>query len=97
MDTPAPTFGLTAPPYSAGYDAAGNMTCGSTSTVIAQSCWNGNTGGAQLSYDNEGRLASWKNAPSSPTTSTDAFASDGEGNRVAQKAVSNGVTTTTTR
>ena len=37
---------------------------------------------AQLAYDNERRLTAWQNAPSAPT-STDAFAYDGEGNRVA--------------
>lgn len=38
----------------------------------------------QLSYDNEGRLTAWQNAPSSPT-STDQYLYDGEGNRVEQQ------------
>jgi YD repeat-containing protein len=51
--------------------------------------------GAQLGYDNEGRLATWQNAPSSPTT-TDSFLYDGAGNRVEQLATINGSMTTTT-
>ena len=51
--------------------------------------------GAQLGYDNEGRLTSWQNAPSSPTT-TDGFLYDGEGNRVEQLVTINGSITTST-
>ena len=51
--------------------------------------------GAQLGYDNEGRLATWQNAPSSPTT-TDSFLYDGAGNRVEQQVTINGSMTTTT-
>ena len=40
--------------------------------------------GAQLTYDNQGRLTVWQNAPSNPT-STEAMAYDGEGQRVALK------------
>jgi YD repeat-containing protein len=36
---------------------------------------------AQLGYDNEGRLATWQNAPTSPTA-TDSFLYDGADNRV---------------
>jgi hypothetical protein len=49
--------------------------------------------GAQLGYDNEGRLANWQNQPSNPST-TDNFLSDGEGNRVEQQWTTNGTTTT---
>ncbi len=66
------------------------MVCRSTSTTLAQSCYNGNTGGAQLNYDNEGRLVSWQNAPSSPTT-TVSDAHDGEGQRVAQRVTVSGI------
>jgi RHS repeat-associated protein len=38
--------------------------------------------GAQMTYDNEGRLTNWQNAPSNPTK-TEQMAYDGEGNRVA--------------
>ena len=51
--------------------------------------------GAQLGYDNEGRLTEWQNAPSSPTT-TDGFLYDGAGNRVEQLVTVNGSITTTT-
>lgn len=46
--------------------------------------------GAQLAYDNEGRLTSWQNAPTAPT-STDAFLYDGEGQRVLQQSTSGGI------
>ena len=48
-----------------------------------------------LSYDNEGRLAAWQNAPSSPT-STANYLYDGEGNRVFQQSTTNSSTTSTT-
>ena len=48
-----------------------------------------------MSYDNEGRLAAWQNAPSSPTSS-DSFLYDGEGNRVEQQATTNGSIITST-
>ncbi len=51
--------------------------------------------GATLTYDNEGRLGTWQNTPSSPTT-TDSFLYDGEGNRVEQVAQQSGVGTTDT-
>jgi RHS repeat-associated protein len=50
--------------------------------------------GASLSYDNEGRLTAWQNAPSSPS-STDSFLYDGEGHRVEQVVTSGGATTST--
>src|SRR6185437_7721050 len=49
----------------------------------------------QLTWDNEGRLTAWQNAPSSPT-STAQYLYDGEGNRVEQQATTGGTTTTTT-
>ena len=48
-----------------------------------------------MSYDNEGRLAAWQNAPSSPTSS-DSFLYDGEGNRVEQQSTTNGSILTST-
>jgi RHS repeat-associated protein len=77
--------------YTATYDTAGDLTCRAPSS--ATTCAGTQTG-AQLSYDAEGRLTHWQNAPSSPTT-TDDYAYDGEGNRVAQKVISGGTTTTT--
>jgi len=68
------TPGQNAPPYSALYNSNGEMTCRSTSTTPAASCWNGNTGGAQLSYDAEGQLVHWQNAPGSTSAhATDAL------------------------
>jgi YD repeat-containing protein len=65
--------------YTARYDASGNMTC--RAPTGSTTC-SGTPTGAQLTYDNEGRLTAWQNAPSNPT-STEAMAYDGEGNRVA--------------
>jgi RHS repeat-associated protein len=77
--------------YTASYDASGNMTCrapdGSTTCSGTQT-------GQQLSWDNEGRLTSWQNAPSSPT-STDQYLYDGAGKRVEQQVITSGTTTTT--
>jgi RHS repeat-associated protein len=70
---------------------AGNLTCRAPSS--ATTCA-GTPTGAQLSYDNEGRLTAWQNAPSSPT-STDSFLYDGAGNRVEQVVTSAGTSTTT--
>jgi YD repeat-containing protein len=73
------------------YDASGNLTCrapSSTTTCAIPAT------GAQLSYDNEGQLTAWQNAPSSPT-STDSFLYDGEGNRVEQQVTASGSTSTT--
>lgn len=75
--------------YTTAYDAAGNMTC--RAPTSATTCAGTQTG-AQLSYDTEGRLATWQNAPSSPTSST-SMLYDGEGQRVEQQ-VTNGAATT---
>jgi RHS repeat-associated protein len=77
--------------WSAAYDATGNMLC--RAATSATTC-SGTQTGAQLSYDNEGNLTSWANAPSSPTN-TDSFLYDGKGNRVEQVATNGGITTTT--
>jgi RHS repeat-associated protein len=78
--------------YTASYDAVGDMTCRAPDTTTTCA---GTATGAQLGYDNEGRLASWQNAPSSPTT-TDSFLYDGAGTRVEQSVTVNGSITTTT-
>jgi hypothetical protein len=77
--------------WSGTYDASGNLTCRAPSSSTTCS---GTQTGAQLSYDNEGRLSAWQNAPSSPT-STDSFLYDGEGNRVEQQVTASGTATTT--
>jgi RHS repeat-associated protein len=79
------------PTYTATYDAVGDMTCRAPDNTTT--CSSTPTG-AQLGYDNEGRLATWQNAPSSPTT-TDSFLYDGEGQRVEQQVTINGSMTTT--
>jgi RHS repeat-associated protein len=71
--------------YSATYDASGNMLTRAPSESQPQQ---------KLSYDNEGRLTAWQNAPTSPT-STAQYLYDGEGNRVEQQATTGGTTTTT--
>ncbi len=75
--------------YTASYDAAGDMLC--RAPTSATTCVGTQTG-AQLSYDTEGRLSSWQNQPTSPTT-TDGFLYDGEGNHVAQQVTSGGAST----
>jgi RHS repeat-associated protein len=75
----------------ASYDAMGNMTCRNTDTTTGHTCGSSPTG-ALMSYDNEGRLASWT-APSG-TTASDGFLYDNEGNRVLQR-VNNGTVTDT--
>jgi RHS repeat-associated protein len=77
--------------WTGSYDASGNLTCRAPSSSTTCS---GTQTGAQLSYDNEGRLTAWQNAPSSPT-STDNFLYDGEGHRVEQQVTASGTTTTT--
>jgi RHS repeat-associated protein len=77
--------------YTAGYDAAGNMTCRAPSGT---STCAGTQTGAQLGYNNEGELQSWQNASSSPTTTT-AFLYDGQGQRAVQQVTQGGTTTTT--
>src|SRR5579859_2447226 len=61
----------------------------------ATACGGGSPTGAQMGYDADGRLASWQNAPTSPTSTT-ADLYDGEGNRVEQQVTVSGTTTTTT-
>ena len=56
--------------YTAAYDAVGNMVC--RAPTASQTCA-GTPTGAALTYDNEGRLGTWQNAPSSPTTTDSAF------------------------
>ncbi|HLY32251.1 MAG TPA: hypothetical protein VKQ36_14575 [Ktedonobacterales bacterium] len=78
--------------YTAAYDAAGNMLCRApTSSQICAGSQSGWTG-QQLGYDNEGRLATWANSSSSPTT-TDTFLYDGEGHRIEQVVQSSTATT----
>lgn len=77
--------------YSAAYDAAGNMICRAPNNATTCS---GTQTGQQLSYDAAGRLTSWQNQPSSPT-STVNYLYDGSGNRVAMQATVSGTTTTT--
>jgi len=86
----ATTLGSIPNPY-AGYDAMGNMTCRNTDTSSGHTCGSSPTG-ALMSYDNEGRLASWT-APSG-TTATDGFLYDNAGNHVLQR-VNNGTVTDT--
>ncbi|HSR26325.1 MAG TPA: hypothetical protein VLW53_22405, partial [Candidatus Eisenbacteria bacterium] len=76
--------------WTAAYDAAGNMTCRAPSQ---SSTCAGTQTGAQLAYNNEGELATWQNAPSSPSTSAQ-FLYDGQGQRVEQSATQSGTTTT---
>src|SRR5262249_43993537 len=68
--------------YNAVYDQVGNMTC--RAQTGSTTCSGTPQTGEQLTYDNEGRLTAWQNAPSNPT-STAAMAYDGEGQRVALK------------
>ena len=86
------SIGSGSPTYTANYDAVGDMTCRAPDTTTTCA---GTPTGAQLGYDNEGRLSSWQNAPSSPTT-TDGFLYDGAGNRVEQLVTVNGSITTST-
>jgi hypothetical protein len=60
--------------YTAGYDAAGDMNCRAPTTQ--STCAGAGPTGAQLGFNNEGELATWQSAPSSPT-STAAFLYDG--------------------
>src|SRR5579885_3592249 len=78
--------------YTASYDAAGNMTC--RAPTNATTCTGLSPTGAQLTYNNEGRLAGWQSATSHPIT-TISYLYDGEGNRVVQQQVTGGITTTT--
>jgi hypothetical protein len=70
--------------YSASYDASGNMTCRAPSSSTA--CAGTTKTGQQLTWDVEGRLATWQNTTTSPTV-TAKYLSDGEGQRVIQQAL----------
>ena len=47
--------------WTAGYDAAGNMTCRAPST--GSTCAGNTPTGAQLTYDADGSLSGWQPAP----------------------------------
>jgi hypothetical protein len=78
--------------YTAAYDAAGDMTCRAPQATAT--CAGASPTGASLGYDAAGRLATWASQPTNPSA-TDAFLYDGAGDRVAQRVVQNGATTTT--
>ncbi len=61
------------------------MTCRNVDTSGVKSCAAGTQTGAMMTYDNEGRLATWT-APSN-TTASDQFLYDNEGNRVLQRTM----------
>ena len=67
------------------------MTC--RAPTNATTC-SGTQTGQILNWDQEGRLSTWQNQPSSPTSVVN-YLYDGEGQRVAQKAKVSGVTTVT--
>ncbi|GER89975.1 hypothetical protein KDW_41370 [Dictyobacter vulcani] len=75
----------TVPGQYASYDAMGNMTCRNVDTTTAHACDASQTG-AQLTYDNEGRLETWT-APSG-TTASDQYLYDNSGQRVFQHSSS---------
>ncbi len=68
------------------------MTC--RAATSATTCAGASPTGAQMGYDNEGRLTSWQNTPSSSPTQSATYLSDGAGQRVQQAATSGGATTT---
>jgi RHS repeat-associated protein len=68
------------------------MTC--RAPTSAPTCAGGQPTGQQMSYDTEGRLSAWQNAPSNPS-STVIYLYDGEGHRVEQQTTQSGTTTTT--
>jgi YD repeat-containing protein len=70
----------------------GNMTCRNVDATTAHSCSSTPTG-ATMTYDTQGRLASWT-APSG-TTANEQFLYDNEGNRVLQRTSSTSGDTTT--
>ena len=80
--------------YTASYDAAGDMQCRAPSSSTTCS---GTKTGQSLTWDVEGRLATWQNTTTSPTVTT-KYLYDGEGNRVVQQVTDStaGTTTTTT-
>lgn len=87
----ATAIGSGANTWTAQYDAAGNMTCRAPSS--SATC-TGTPTGASLGYDNEGKLTSWQDVPSSPT-STAQYLYDGEGTRILQRTTAGGAPTTT--
>ncbi|WP_126556624.1 RHS repeat-associated core domain-containing protein [Dictyobacter kobayashii] len=76
----------------ASYDAMGDMTCRNVDTTSGHSC-DAAQSGAIMTYDNEGRLATWV-APNG-TVASDQYLYDNSGQRVLQRA-SNTVGSTTT-
>ncbi|GCE23144.1 hypothetical protein [Dictyobacter kobayashii] len=80
------------PKQYASYDAMGDMTCRNVDTTSGHSC-DAAQSGAIMTYDNEGRLATWV-APNG-TVASDQYLYDNAGNRVLQSA-SNTVGSTTT-
>src|SRR5205085_5399805 len=78
--------------YTASYNAAGDMTCRAPTT--ASTCAGGTPTGAQLSYNNEGQLLGWQNAPGSPSTGV-AYLYDCQGQRVVQQVTTGGTATST--
>ena len=77
------------------YDDIGDMTCRNVDTTTAHVCNGTSPTRAIMTYDNEGRLATWT-APSG-TTASDSFLYDNEGNRVLQRiSDSNGISDTIT-
>ncbi len=91
---PAHLHGATAigTDWTARYDAAGNMTCRAPSS--ATTCVGATPTGNVLTYNNEGVLSGWQDAPTSPTLQI-AYLTDGKGERVAQQQTQGGTTTTT--
>jgi len=69
------------------------MTC--RAMTSATTCTGSNPTGNALSYDNEGRMATWQSTASAPTQSA-SFLYDGAGQRVEQVASTGGGATTTT-
>src|SRR5258708_31125471 len=67
----------------------GHMACRNTDTSSGHTCGS-SPAGAQMSYDNEGRLSSWT-APTG-TTASDSFLYDNEGNRVLQETNTSSIT-----
>lgn len=63
--------------YTAAYDAAGNMACRAPSASVT--CAGATPNGAQLTYDNEGTLGSWKDPVSGRSAD---FLYDNQGDRV---------------
>ena len=75
----------------AAYDAMGNMTCRNPDTTSGHTCAGSSPTGAVMSYDNDGRLASWT-APSG-TTASEHLLYDNEGTLVLTRATTASGTT----